>query len=250
MPHLPWPLYQASHAAPSQWSSTVGVLIQAHSSKRVFHIYSFTLLTGSFGWKTPHRPGRSFLPMQSSQILPTSSPSFSLFLQWLICLYFFFSPLSTIGMSPNKFVVYYCRINNVPQKMSMSQCPKSVSLHDKRDFADVIAWRIWVWKVILGYQGGPNIVMKIFIRGRHKGQRERKGTVTAQPEEGEATMETEADMRQPGVQEFRELLETEKARIGFPHRDSGRNTAFLILASKICFRVLSIRILRYTFVLF
>ena len=92
--------------------------------------------------------------------------------------------------------------------------------------------------------------MKIFIRGSHRGQRERKGNVAAQPEEGEATMETEADTRQPGVQEFRELLETEKARSGFSHRDSGRNTAFLILASKICFRVLSVRILRYTFVLF
>ena len=88
-PHLPWPWHQASHAVPGQWSRTVGVLIQAHSSKTVFHVYSFTLLAGSFGWKAPHRPGRSLLALQSSQILPTSSPSFSLFLQWLIYLYSF-----------------------------------------------------------------------------------------------------------------------------------------------------------------
>lgn len=65
-----------------------------------------------------------------------------------------------------------------------------MTLHDKRDFADVIALRIWVWKVILDFQGGPNIVLKIIIRGRHKDQREGKGNGIAQPEEGEVAVET------------------------------------------------------------
>ena len=65
-----------------------------------------------------------------------------------------------------------------------------MTLHDTRDFADVIALRIWVWEVILDFQGGRNMVLKIIIRGRHKDQREGKGSGIARPKEGEAAVGT------------------------------------------------------------
>lgn len=102
--------------------STVGMLMQAHSGKTVFHIYSFTLLTSNFGWRTPHRPCRSFLAQHCNQILFTNSPSPSLFLHRLSYLHFFFFHWH---LPPDKFVAYYCRLNNAPWRCL---CPNSPDL--------------------------------------------------------------------------------------------------------------------------
>ena len=45
-----------------------------------------------------------------------------------------------------------------------------VTLHDKREFANVIKLKILSGKIILDYAGGPNLITRVLIRGRQEGQ--------------------------------------------------------------------------------
>ena len=61
------------------------------------------------------------------------------------------------------------RLNNVlPAKTSTPESlkPKNITLHGKRDFADVIKLRVLRWEVVLGYLGGPNVITRVLIRER------------------------------------------------------------------------------------
>ena len=59
----------------------------------------------------------------------------------------------------------------MPPKMSMSQFVEPVS---SKDFTGVIKLRILRWEDILGYPGGPNLVVMVLIREKQEGQSQRR----------------------------------------------------------------------------
>lgn len=70
---------------------------------------------------------------------------------------------------------------------------RCVTGHGAEDFAGVVRLRIWVWKIILGYPGGPSRVIRVIVRRRKMSEEEGKGSRTAESEgtEGDITMEAE-----------------------------------------------------------
>ena len=69
----------------------------------------------------------------------------------------------------------------------------TVILHGKRDFADVIKFRILRWEFILDYPGEPHVITRVLIRGGGKSER-REGNATM--EAGQATWPRGKEYRQ------------------------------------------------------
>lgn len=65
---------------------------------------------------------------------------------------------------------------------------RCVAGHGAKDFAGVVRLRIWVWKIILGYPGGPSRVIRVLVRGRKMSEEEGK---ESEGTEGDITMEAE-----------------------------------------------------------
>ena len=71
--------------------------------------------------------------------------------------------------------------NNKSPSLAPQRRPRSnprnleyVPLRGKRGFAEVIKLRVLRWEDALGYLGQPHVIIRVFLRGRQEGQRQRR----------------------------------------------------------------------------
>lgn len=108
-------------------------------------------------------------------------PPWNPFLSWLLWHHTVFSPTSLAipSQSPflylSKFQSPYSRQNNaLPLDVHVLMPRTCVYVTcGKGDFGDVIKSKILRWEMILDYQGGPNVITRILVRGSQETQHQR-----------------------------------------------------------------------------